>query len=101
LDACPKAVGMMMLIRSMSPAVVAVDEIGSKEDGNALLQVLQCGSSLLVTIHGSNMEEIKNKKSLEKLLEQKEFKRFIILGKKDDKCIVKAIYDEDYRVCTV
>ena len=32
LDGCPKAEGMEMLIRSMSPAVVAVDELGRKED---------------------------------------------------------------------
>lgn len=32
LDACPKAKGLMMLIRSMAPEVVAADEIGSQED---------------------------------------------------------------------
>ena len=32
LDACPKAKGMQMLLRSMSPDVVAVDELGKKED---------------------------------------------------------------------
>lgn len=32
LDACPKAEGMMMLIRSMAPEVVAVDEIGGEND---------------------------------------------------------------------
>ena len=32
LDCCPKAEGMNMLIRSMSPAVIAVDEIGTYED---------------------------------------------------------------------
>lgn len=31
LDCCPKAEGMMMLIRSMSPEVVAVDELGDYE----------------------------------------------------------------------
>ena len=32
MDGCPKVAGMMMLIRSMSPQVLAVDELGSSED---------------------------------------------------------------------
>ena len=32
LDGCPKAEGMMMMIRSMSPDVLIVDEIGRSED---------------------------------------------------------------------
>ena len=37
LDGCPKAHGMQMLIRSMSPSVVAVDELGREEDFKACL----------------------------------------------------------------
>ena len=36
MDACPKAEGMMMMIRSMSPDVLIVDEIGRKEDAEQL-----------------------------------------------------------------
>ena len=43
LDCCPKAKGMMMLIRSMSPEIIAVDEIGSKEDLEAIDYVIGCG----------------------------------------------------------
>ena len=43
LDGCPKAEGMEMLIRSMSPAVVAVDELGRKEDFKAVESVIHSG----------------------------------------------------------
>ncbi len=58
LDGCPKIQGMMLLMRSMSPAVVAVDEIGGQEDMKAVYQVIQCGSSVLATVHGNSMEDV-------------------------------------------
>ncbi len=99
LDGCPKVAGMMMLIRSMAPGVVAVDEIGSLEDVHALLQVLRCGSSLIVTVHGSSMEEVREKAYMKELLEQKEFKRFIVLTRKKGRCMVEGIFDEEYMPC--
>jgi len=36
LDACPKSKGMMMLVRSMAPRVIAVDELGGAEDVYAM-----------------------------------------------------------------
>ena len=44
LDACPKTEGMMLLVRSMTPQVIAVDEIGSKEDLAALQRIAVCGT---------------------------------------------------------
>ena len=59
LDCCPKAKGMMMLIRSMSPQVIAVDEIGSREDIEAINYVISCGCKLIATVHGSSIEDVK------------------------------------------
>ena len=61
LDCCPKAEGMMMLIRSMSPEVVAVDEIGDYGDIKAIESVLNCGCRLIATVHGSSVEDIEKK----------------------------------------
>lgn len=99
LDSCPKAAGMMMLIRSMSPEVIAVDEIGSREDVHALLEAARCGCTLLVTVHGSSISEILEKPQLKPLLELREFLRFIVLGRKDGDCVVNGIYDEEYQCC--
>ena len=57
LDGCPKAEGMQMLIRSMSPVVVAVDELGKEEDFKAVESVIHCGCRLIATAHGDSMEE--------------------------------------------
>lgn len=57
LDGCPKAEGMQMLIRSMSPVVVAVDELGKEEDFKAVEAVIHCGCRLIATAHGDSVEE--------------------------------------------
>ena len=43
LDGCPKDQGIMMLIRSMAPEVIAVDEIGSSMDMQSVRAAWQCG----------------------------------------------------------
>lgn len=42
LDNIPKATGMKMLIRSMNPRIIAADEIGSKEDVEAIEYAVCC-----------------------------------------------------------
>lgn len=99
LDACPKVIGMMMLLRSMAPQVVAVDELGSEEDIRAVSQVMQCGSRMLATIHGDSLEEIRNKDFLKDLIRRQAFGRYIMLGRLDGICRIKTIYDRGFRVC--
>ncbi|MBI0576289.1 stage III sporulation protein AA [Neobacillus cucumis] len=81
LDACPKAEGMMMMIRSMSPDVLIVDEIGRKEDAEAIQEAVHAGIKLMMTTHGTSLEEIKNRPSLKGILEQNIFRRFIVLSR--------------------
>lgn len=69
MDGCPKALGMILLIRSMAPEVLAVDEIGRKEDLTAVRQALTCGISVIATLHGRSREDIR-RKGLEKCFEQ-------------------------------
>ena len=54
----------MMLIRSMAPEVVAVDEIGGENDLEALRYVMNCGCRILATVHGNSMEDIREKTGL-------------------------------------
>lgn len=58
LDGCPKAEGMMMLIRAMSPDVVITDEIGKPEDAAAVKTALCAGVKTITSIHGSSYEEV-------------------------------------------
>lgn len=95
LDCCPKDKGMMMLIRSMSPRVISVDEVGSSEDINAIEYVMNCGCKLIATVHGESIEDVKNKPILGELINKKIFERFILLNNKNQVGNVEGIYDKD------
>lgn len=80
LDCCPKAKGMMMLVRTMSPQVIAVDEIGSRQDMEAVEYVMSCGCKLAATVHGNSVDDIRQKPVLQKMVRQRMFERYIVLG---------------------
>lgn len=80
LDACPKAEGMRLLLRSMSPQIIAVDELGSREDFLAVEETLHCGCRMLGTMHVGNMEELQEKAYLSRWLERGFFERFVFLS---------------------
>lgn len=94
LDCCPKSDGMLMLLRSMSPQVIAVDEIGSGKDMDALKYVSHAGCSILATIHGTSMEEVRTRPILRNLIDMRLFQRYILMENAENIGQVKAVYDE-------
>lgn len=87
LDCCPKAEGMMMLVRSMAPDIVAVDEIGDAGDAQAIETVIHCGCKLFATVHGSSLEDVARKPLLERFISERLFDRYLILH--NQRCIGK------------
>ena len=99
LDGCPKAEGMLMLVRSMAPDIIAVDEIGTMEDIHAILYAMHCGCKILATAHGNSIEEIKAKESFRKLLNAYGFERFVVLENRFHVGRVKGVYKADGTLC--
>ena len=94
LDACPKKEGMLMLIRSMSPDVIAVDEIGGMDEVETVKYAMHCGVKMLATVHGESMDEIRKKPLFEQLVKEHCFERYVVLktGKKVGE--IAGIFDE-------
>lgn len=79
LDGCPKERGMIMLIRSMSPDLIATDEIGKREDCHAIEAAVCAGISLLTTIHGNSYEDVISS-GIGELVKKGVFERLIFLS---------------------
>ncbi len=77
MDGCPKAAGLLLLLRSMNPQVLAADEITAPEDVDAILQAMGCGAAIIATAHGSSIEDLSHRPMYRQLLEQNVFSRVI------------------------
>lgn len=92
LDACPKALGMMMLMRSMSPAVLAVDELGSSEEIRAVRTAASCGVSLVATIHGMDRQDVLGKPGMGELLSEGIFTCMLMLWRDEQgRCGIRQV----------
>ena len=81
LSGCPKQDGIPMLLRTMGPTCIAVDEITTAEDTGALLQAANCGVRLLATAHGSSVSDLRLRKIYRPLLENAVFAAVLVLKK--------------------
>lgn len=101
LDSCPKAVGMIMMLRSMAPEIIAVDEIGNAEDINAVDSIINSGIRLICTVHGKTIEDIKSKPVLSDLIKKNIFECFIILSHKNGPGTIEAVLDKEFNLMEV
>src|SRR5699024_9163466 len=94
MDACPKSEGMMMMIRSMSPDILVVDEIGTRADVQALMEAINAGVTVVCTIHGRSINELKKRPSLHVFFQQRVFERFVLLDKHKGPGQICDIYNQ-------
>lgn len=93
LDGCNKRDGTMMLLRAMSPEIIAMDEIGSIADVEAIHEIIKSGVKIIATVHGSSVEDLLSRRSLNILVNEKIFKRYIFLDNSLGIGTVKKIID--------
>ena len=79
LDGCPKGAGLLMLLRSMNPQVLAADEITAPEDAAALETASGCGVALLASVHSRDLEELSARPVGRRLLEGRLFRRAVVI----------------------
>lgn len=81
LDSCPKAQGMIMALRSLSPQVIITDEIGRPEDVEAIEECVNAGVAVISSVHASNVDELQKRPIMRKLLSSRAFHIGVILSR--------------------
>ena len=94
LTGCRKAEGVDMVLRTMGPEVIGVDEITSETDCDALIRAGWCGVRLIATAHAGSVSDLKNRPVYKKLAGCALFEHILVL-KRD-----KSWYEERMEPCT-
>ncbi len=79
LTGAPKSEGVFLMLRAMSPQIVAFDEITSPGDVEACDAAANCGVRLLTTAHGAGLEDLQNRPLYKHLLERKIFRYAVLI----------------------
>lgn len=79
LSGCGKGVGIEMVLRTMGPSYIAVDEITGEADGQALLQAAGCGVNLLATAHASCVQDLYRRPAYARLMEKNLFPTVLVM----------------------
>ena len=75
----------MMLLRSMNPSVVAMDEITAAADIEACQLLCHCGVNLLATAHAASVAELRGRPLYRELLERRIFRRAVVISRQGAK----------------
>lgn len=80
IDSCPKAQGIMIMTRSMSPDVIVTDEIGHSADSEAIEEAHRCGVAVIATAHAREYDDARERPALRDILARGGFERVIVLS---------------------
>ena len=97
MDGCPKSEGMLMMLRSMAPQVLAVDEAGGEGEILAMKYGMNCGCRILATVHGADVGDIMKRPAWRELAEEKVFSRYVVLSGVPGPGTIVGIYDVNFQ----
>lgn len=93
--------GMEILLRSMSPNVISLDELGNPWDVSTVLQVINAGIRIIATAHGYDINDVKHRRGFRQLFSEKCFERIIIISSKNEFEYESKVMDGEGNVIAV
>lgn len=91
MDAVPKAEGIQMLLRTMSPEIIITDETGSEEEEKAIYKTINCGAKIITSAHGYSEKDLLERDFFGRLISQGVFERIFVLGTRNKKISLEKI----------
>ncbi len=91
-----KSIGFENGIRALSPNIIVTDELGHKEDVEAVLYAVNSGVSVIASAHSDTIENFIKKPTFDELVKNKVFKRYVLLSQRNGPGTLEGIYDENY-----
>ncbi len=96
LSFMPKPLGINFGIRALAPNLILTDELGSKEDVEALYHAGNCGVNVIASIHAASLLDLKKKIEFSSILKDKFFTRFVVLSSREGPGTYEGIFDENF-----
>ena len=93
LSLFPKEVGIDIALRTLSPDIIVLDEIGADDEINGILSGMNSGVGFIATAHGGSLSEVLLRPNIKKLVDARVFKKAVILKGKTAPCEIKEVID--------
>lgn len=91
-----KSIGFENGIRSLSPNIIVTDELGQKEDIDAILYAINSGVKIFASIHSDSLENLSKKPFFKPILAEKVFQRYVLLSMRNGPGTVEGVYNENF-----
>lgn len=90
LTGAPKAEAALLLLRSMNPQVIALDELSDPADAEAVAHVAGCGVRILATVHAPSAEALRKRPLFRELLDARVFQTAVVIANRDGRRAYRA-----------
>ena len=82
MEGCDKKQAALMLLKTMSPALLAFDEITAPADVEAVSLCAHCGTAVIASAHAANVDDLRQRPLYRALLELGVFGRAVVITRK-------------------
>ena len=92
LENIPKVLGIKMMVRSMAPKIIAVDEIGGSNEADGINYAICSGVKWLFTAHGESLMDLIKNPELNNIISKKIIEKILVLSSDIRGCLEKKYY---------